>query len=434
MASVPRRFRMYVACVLGSAGLLLLPAMFERNGLRSGLLLVFLVSALISENLAVPLPNGGTTSISYPIFLAATLLMGPVGGSLVAAASGFNLHDIRVRRSPWIIAFNISQFVVVVLLSARLYVALGGYWLEARSSLHGLPQIAFPLVAIVLVSSTLNDVLVTIGISLHSRSRFRQAWASGASWLLPIQIALGTFGVALAYVTAIAPLSLFLVVFPLLLSRQIYQQYLELRSAYPASAKSLVRALEVKDTYTRGHAERVSRYCVVIAEEMGLTRHATERLELAALLHDVGKIAVERGILKKPVKLTSDERDRIRQHPVLGADMLSRVAYLADLVPVVRYHHEWVDGSGYGMGLRGGEIPLEARILAVGDAYDAMTSDRAYREAIGHDEAVREIRLCSGTQFDGTVVEALERRSQVIRRIRFETGESSHDGVADAGS
>ncbi len=153
------------------------------------------------------------------------------------------------------------------------------------------------------------------------------------------------------------------------------------------------------------HSETVGRYAEMMARELGLSEQRAARVQLAGMLHDIGKVAVPDSILSKPAKLTEEEFAVIKRHPELGAQILEHPS-LADVREWVGAHHERPDGRGYPLGLRGEEIPIEARILAVADAYEAMTSDRAYRPSIGHQAARAELERCAGEQFDARVVRA----------------------------
>ncbi len=185
-----------------------------------------------------------------------------------------------------------------------------------------------------------------------------------------------------------------------------------------AAVDSLLLALEAKDLYTRGHCERVAALSVDIGEEMGLTGISLHRLETAALLHDVGKVVVDRHLLRKRGRLSFDEYRKVQAHTTVVADLLDGIAFLAPVLPVVCEHHRHFDGTGYGVatsaagGVEGGgpvELSLDARILAAADAYDAMTTHRPYRRALTPRYAFAELQHCSGTQFDPAVVEALIR-------------------------
>jgi diguanylate cyclase (GGDEF)-like protein/putative nucleotidyltransferase with HDIG domain len=176
--------------------------------------------------------------------------------------------------------------------------------------------------------------------------------------------------------------------------------------AHLATVLNLAEALDMRDTGTARHSQTVGRYCELMARELGLADDQVERVRVAGVLHDIGKIGVPDAILRKPGPLTGDEHAQMRKHPEIGARILGG-AELDDIRGWILAHHERPDGRGYPSGLRDEEIPLEARILAVADAYEAMTSDRVYREGIGAQAARRELERCSGSQFDSDVVEAL---------------------------
>lgn len=180
----------------------------------------------------------------------------------------------------------------------------------------------------------------------------------------------------------------------------------ELRSACLSTVKLLAAAVEARDRYTGGHVERVTAYCTAIGSEMGLDREMLSRLDLGAALHDLGKIWVSDSILHKTSSLDEDEWQQIYAHPEIGAHIVSSVSFLEPMVPCILYHHERFDGTGYPNGLRGEQIPIEGRIVAVGDVFDAMTTDRPYRRALDSQVAFAELRRCAGGQFDPDVVDA----------------------------
>ena len=182
-----------------------------------------------------------------------------------------------------------------------------------------------------------------------------------------------------------------------------------LQDAYLATVRSLAAAVDAKDTYTRGHSDRVAGYAIRIAEEMGLAHDQRIALEMAAYLHDIGKIGVPEEILLKPGSLSDDEMVQMRHHPLIGANILKPVAFPWAITPIVRHHHECWDGSGYPANLRGEEIPLLARILTVADSFEAMTADRPYRAGRSEAEAIEELDRCSGSQFDPRIVAAFTR-------------------------
>jgi putative two-component system response regulator len=191
------------------------------------------------------------------------------------------------------------------------------------------------------------------------------------------------------------------------LQEKVAIQARRLEELFLASVQSLAEALEVKDPYTRGHSVRVSHYSVVIAREMGLGGELLRRIELGGHVHDIGKIGVREDVLNKPGKLTNDEYQHIMTHPMVGWRILAPLlGDTPEALNIVRSHHERFDGRGIPDGIAGMDIPLEARIAAAADSFDAMTSDRPYRPGLSMEEALAEIVRCSGTQFDPRVVDA----------------------------
>jgi response regulator RpfG family c-di-GMP phosphodiesterase len=178
--------------------------------------------------------------------------------------------------------------------------------------------------------------------------------------------------------------------------------YEDLRATFRQTIEGLARAIDKMDRYTAGHSERVATYATYLALKLGLPPEVVEIVRQSALMHDIGKLGCVMN-LNKPGKLTQDEYETFKRHPVFGKDILDPIKFLHPLVPGVHLHHERWDGRGYPLGLKGKDVPLIARIIAVADTYDAMTSDRAYRRALPHEVAVGEIERCSGTQFDPDV-------------------------------
>jgi len=203
-----------------------------------------------------------------------------------------------------------------------------------------------------------------------------------------------------------------------------HQLMLQIRQGYLGAVEALVKAVEAKDPYTKGHSERVARFAVAIAREMGLASEQVEDIKIGAMLHDVGKIGVPEVIINKTDKLTEDEWEVIRDHPKVAAQILDPFNTSKDVLAMVYHHHERYDGKGYPAGLKGDDIPLAARILKVADSFEAMTSGRPYRSAKTRSEAVQELKTYSGSHYDPTVVSAL------LRVLAREWGPTAEDKLA----
>ena len=212
----------------------------------------------------------------------------------------------------------------------------------------------------------------------------------------------------------------------LVIENRDYQQHLEqkveaqasrIRASFLSAVTALVYALEAKDKYTSGHSERVAETSVAIARELGLPWDNVEKIRLAGLIHDIGKIGMRESILNKPAGLTEEEFQHVKYHPEIGERILNPIVDDEEILMMVRYHHERYDGTGYPDRLSGKQMPLGARILAVADSYDAMTSERPYRKAMSVETACAEIERGKGTQFDPRVADAFLRTSKLAKSI-----------------
>ena len=180
----------------------------------------------------------------------------------------------------------------------------------------------------------------------------------------------------------------------------------EIEGLFFQTAESLADAIEKRDPYTGGHTKRVTTYSIAIGEQLNLGPDEMRWLKLAAILHDIGKIGVEDQILRKEDKLTEEEYNQMKKHTLMGAEIIGHIKQLHGIIPGLKYHHEKIDGKGYPEGLADGSIPLIAKIVAVADTFDAMTSDRPYRKALTKETAFHELRRCVGTQFDKDLVDS----------------------------
>ncbi|MER6479874.1 HD-GYP domain-containing protein, partial [Streptomyces filamentosus] len=205
------------------------------------------------------------------------------------------------------------------------------------------------------------------------------------------------------------PAAALLVLLPMYVSCWVFAQYHRERAAHQATIRALVQAVDIKDSYTRGHSERVGRASVLIARELGMADDRLDVVRFAGILHDVGKLGVPTRVLRKDGPLTPEERRIIELHPEYGHEMVRGIGFLGEARDAVLHHHERIDGSGYPYGLRGEQIPECARVVAVADAFDAMTSTRSYSRARPVATALAELERCAGSQFDPRMVGALAR-------------------------
>ena len=201
------------------------------------------------------------------------------------------------------------------------------------------------------------------------------------------------------------------------LEQKVKEQAKKIRASFLNAVTSLAYALEAKDRYTSGHSQRVAETSVSTAKELGMPRDSIEKIRLAGLIHDIGKIGVRESVLNKPGKLTDEEFQHIQYHCEKGEHILNPIVEDEEILKAVRHHNERYDGKGYPDRLKGKQIPLGARILAVADTYDAMTSERPYREAMSDETACAEIKRCKDTQFDLKVADAFLRTRKAVSLV-----------------
>ena len=341
--------------------------------------------------------------------LASVVLAGPVGAAIVGACTALGL-----RRGPSILqrVFNTAMYALSAYLAGRAFLALGGH--VGLPDENSFPAIIVPFAgaALVLVAANhglLSGVLwLTRGPDRMSSGALRPGVGVGLSGrLLLSDLGYAAYGLLIAALwSVVGPFAPLLVLIPLFVARWAVAQFAEQQKAYEATVGALCQAVETKDFYTRGHSDRVSRGSVMIAREIGMRGERVEAIRYAGMLHDVGKLGVPTKVLQKTGKLTEEEYAAIQLHPMRGLDIVREIGFLDEALAGIMHHHERIDGRGYPMGLAGEEIPEFARVLAVADAFDSMTSTRSYRGARPVDEAIEELRKWSGTQFDPAFVDA----------------------------
>jgi len=410
---VPQSLRPLVLPVVAAAGIILfrisLPPPADLDLTR---LLFWTIVTLAAAALPVRLPGGVHATITTAPVLAALFdasLANPFGVCWVAFIGTFEPRDLRGEPRLYGTLFNRSNWIVSAY-SAWLVLLLTRTAIRTTDPLGTIVEIVLAGGSFAIV----NNSLSLLANSLKTGASLSRVWAVSVSKVaigLLSQVPLGWLMAEIAVQVSQWAVVLFMV--PLLLARYSFSKYTEVRELFFGSVSALSQAIDAKDGFTRGHADRVSRIAGAIARELGLPEIEVERIELAGLLHDIGKIGVEDRILMKPSKLDPEETELMRRHPIYGASILEPSAALRPLVPLVRHHHENYDGSGYPEGLQGDSIPFGSRIIIVADAYEAMTSDRIYRKAIGHDRAMDQLNRYKAKQFDPKVVRALD---QLLRR------------------
>jgi putative nucleotidyltransferase with HDIG domain len=408
LSPVPASLRWLFVPVVLVAGLILVRVSLPPPAdLDLGRVFFWIVVTLVAAALPVRLPGGVHATITTAPVLAAVFdpgLANPFGVCLVALIGTFEPRDLRGEPKWYGTVFNRADWVLSAF-AAWLVLSMTQSAVRPGDPFGALAQIAAAGGAFAIV----NNGLSMLANSLNTGIPLSRVWTLSVSNIaigLVSQVPLGWLMSEVANKVGLWAAMLFMV--PLLLARYSFSRYTETRDLFYGTVQALSQAIDAKDGFTRGHADRVSRIAGAIARELGIAEREIEQIELAGLLHDIGKIGVEDRILMKPTRLDSDEQELMRRHPIYGASILEPSAALRPLVPIVLAHHENYDGTGYPQGLKGEEIPIGSRILLVADTYEAMTSDRIYRKAPGHDRAIEQLNRYKGTQFDPRIVRALQ--------------------------
>lgn len=390
--------------ILAAAALLAFGAVpTERDWIAAAF---FAGIGLLASLLGYQTSSSTSGTIGFLPFLSLATLS-PNIAAVVAVAAAVSLSETVARRPTQKAVFNVSQQVLSQVLAVGAYLVLGGgSMLDQRP-----PALAF--LALVAVFMTVNKLAVSTVIATVNRARIIEHWLKSMRGsavydvlAVPLILAFSTVyknsgpGIAAAFAL------------PLLGVRQLYKSNFALQKINEELLQLMVAAIEARDPYTSGHSQRVARYARVIARASGLGTRGTERVVVAALLHDVGKIHEEFApILRKPGRLTDDEFEIMKSHSAKSAALIAKVSHFSDLVPLVRSHHEAWDGRGYPDQLSADSIPLGARIIALADTIDAMSTSRPYRSALSPLEVRHEIERESGRQFDPSICSALLRES-----------------------
>lgn len=320
--------------------------------------------------------------------------------------------------------FNLANFIVSISLASVAYYLVGGDNLHIGGKFD-FGRIILPLMLWIAVYSVVAVAVVVTG--LFKPSEWKVLLFDSLKWCVPSYIFAVPFSLLFAWIYQLYGIpGILLLILPLLAGRNALNLYAEQTNTYRETIATLGSYMQHYHAYTRGHLERVASLSDMIAKQIGLPAQSLMLIRDAGLLHDIGKVGVSEDVLDKPGQLSDEDWAIIKQHPARGAEILAGMKYLELIVPWVRGHHERPDGRGYPDGLESGDIPLEAAVIAVADAYDAMTGgpdrkdQRVYRQPLTLDQAMDQIRYGAGTQFDPRVVKAF---MQVMEMEEGEHGE-----------
>jgi diguanylate cyclase (GGDEF)-like protein/putative nucleotidyltransferase with HDIG domain len=410
--------------------------------------LCFLAVSAIASALKVTLPTiTGTMSVNF-LFILIGIVELDFPSTLIVGCTGSLIQCLwksKTRPRLFQVAFNTAAMAISVATSYYIY----------HLHMTGMPSDTNPvrLGVTACVFFITNTVPVAAAIGITEQKSMSRIWYDCYFWCFPYYLG----GASIAWILSVlsrqtnwhASLVLIPVIYFIYRSYRTYLGRLEdekvhveeMAALHLRTIEALALAIEAKDHTTHDHLRRVRIYAMEVAKDLGLSAAEVQALRAAALLHDIGKLAVPEQIISKPGKLTPEEFEKIKIHPVVGAEILERVQFPYPVVPIVRAHHEKWDGSGYPAGLKGEEIPVGARILSAVDCLDALASDRQYRRALPLDRAMEIIATESGRSFDPRVVEVLQRRykefelialSQTSEKKRLSTHVRIEKGLAPA--
>lgn len=391
-----------VAIAIATTVLLYTRDSFVQLNLLSGAAVLIFIGFL-GARLAYPVQKSSLGEASGFPYLSALVLY-PSWTSVLLVGLGAAIAEASRRKLGIKLVFNVAQFLLAASLATLVYLGLGGKSLQLDKTFSFIPHSAAVLTFVLI-----NSLSVAAAIGLAEGKSILRTWRDGnvAGLFYDVFAIPIVYGCARAYVDwgiwgAGAVLATMFGI------RLTYQSKYQLQTTNKELLELFVHTVEFRDPYTSGHSQRVSRYSRIIAQVLGLSGKEIERISIAALLHDVGKIhEIFAPILSKPGRLSAEERAIMELHPIKSAELVAKISDLQDIIPAVRHHHENWDGSGYPEQLAGKLIPLGSRIIMFADTIDAMTTDRPYRKAMGEIEVRSELRKFRGTQFDPEICDAL---------------------------
>jgi len=402
---LPLKLKIFIGTITVSAIALfiyLVPSLLSLSNIWL-VLIFFLAISVFAEFIPVDLPMAGSITIGFPIDFVIILVYGPALAMLITAISAI-ISEVLEKKTSWYkVIFNASQYALSVGVAGLTYQFVGGV-----VGFQNFFKFALPAALCALSYCVVNSILVAMVISLSQETKLTTVWRVNIKEMIPSYLAEAPMGFIMAIVyVEVGIIGILLFFLPLLLARRSFELYTKMRKVYLDTIRALAAAIDAKDPYTKGHSERVADISVALAQELNLSGRDIESIEYTALLHDIGKIGIADNILGKNSSLTNKEFDKIKEHTVMGAKIIEPVDFLKNSYKAIYHHHEKYNGKGYPDGIKSEKIPMLARIIAVADAYDAMSSDRPYRKKLSHNKILRELEEQSGKQFDPEVVKAL---------------------------
>jgi putative nucleotidyltransferase with HDIG domain len=404
----------------------------------------YLLLALLASGLKVRLPGvTGTLSVSFLFILASMAELGPLQTLAIGIGSALvQIYWGAKKRPPlYQVLFNLAAIAIAI--------RFADVVLHFTQSLG--VSLPFQLLFATLAYFIANTFPIAVAISMTEKRSLFRVWRECYFWALPYYLLGATLVCVVHWVNQNLGWEFSLLAMPVAwVVYRSYRLYIgrletekdrveqekvhveEMNALHIRTIETLALAIEAKDHTTRDHLARVQHYAVEIGKEMGLTEPNLDALRAASLLHDIGKLAVPEHIITKPGKLTPQEFEKMKIHPVVGAEILEQVNFPYSVAPIVKAHHERWDGAGYPLGLAGEDIPLGARILSAVDCLDALASDRQYRRALPLDQAMEVVREESGKSYDPRVVEILGRRYRQLEEAAIRLNKPASKLSVDA--
>jgi len=417
MTGVPTRARPFVFLVCAGGAICLLTGVYPWHSSNSLLFPSYLLLTIVASALKTVLPGSeGTVSVNFVFFLVGLCNMTISETlSLAVVATVVQCFWRTKKRLSFVhFAFNLAQLSLAITAAYWTYKVLFEHVFHSRAPL--------PLLGAVIVFFLLNSIPVATVVALADDSSILQKWKTGYSWTFPYYLIGAAIAGLIQFVNRLAGWEMSILVLPAVYV--IYRSYCmhlgrwddekrhleDLASLNMRTIETLALAIEAKDHTTGDHLQRVRVYAMELGKDLGLSPLEMQALQAASVLHDIGKLAVPEHIISKPGKLTPEEFEKMKIHPIVGAEIVEQVRFPYPVAPIVHAHHEKWDGSGYPDGISGEAIPIGARILSAVDCLDALASDRQYRRALPLDDAMAHVGRESGKAFDPRVVAALQSR------------------------
>src|ERR1700722_6001415 len=413
---MPIRARLYIALILAAGTFGILAELTHFQSLHPIQFCCYFLVTILTSGLKIRLPMVfATLSVNF-LFILVGIVQFSLPEAIVLGVAGTIVQCLwkpRSRPKAIRIAFSACSVAMAIMAAHTVFHGqLNGMLGELHPLLLGFAACVYFVV---------NTVMVAGVIALTERKNIYKTWYQTYFWILPYHLAAASVAWLIVVLTRQDSWHAALVLFPLVyFVYRSYKMYLErlendkshveeIAGLHLRTIEALALAIEAKDTTTHDHLQRVRVYATEIGREIGLNQKELDALQAAALLHDIGKLAVPEHIISKPGRLTPEEFEKMKIHPLVGAEILEEVKFPYPVVPIVRAHHEKWNGSGYPFGLAGEEIPIGARILSVVDCLDALASDRQYRRALDLHSAMNEVAVQSGKSFDPKIVNILKR-------------------------